>query len=66
VARGVYGGQIIGQALVAAGRSVQSHLHVHSMHCYFSMIVSYINSLPYLTHQSINKLCINTILKLSH
>jgi len=31
----VFGGQTIGQALVAAGKTVASHLHVHSMHCYF-------------------------------
>jgi len=31
----VFGGQTISQALVAAGKTVASHLHVHSMHCYF-------------------------------
>lgn len=31
----VFGGQIIGQALVAAGNTVAAHLTVHSMHCYF-------------------------------
>jgi acyl-CoA thioesterase 8 len=35
VTRGVFGGQIIGQALVAASQTVPEHLHVHSMHCYF-------------------------------
>jgi len=33
--KNVFGGQIIGQALVAAGKTVATHLHVHSMHCYF-------------------------------
>ena len=30
----VFGGQVAGQALVAAGRTVE-HGHVHSLHCYF-------------------------------
>ena len=34
-ARGVYGGQIIGQALVAAGRSVPPEFVVHSLHAQF-------------------------------
>jgi acyl-CoA thioesterase-2 len=33
--RGVYGGQIIGQALSAAVRTVSSDKLVHSMHAYF-------------------------------
>ena len=31
----VFGGQVIAQALVAAQRTVQANLHVHSLHAYF-------------------------------
>ncbi|WP_163265185.1 acyl-CoA thioesterase II [Chelativorans alearense] len=31
----VFGGQVIGQALVAAQRTVAENRHVHSLHCYF-------------------------------
>ncbi len=31
----VFGGQVAGQALVAAGRTVESDRHVHSLHSYF-------------------------------
>jgi acyl-CoA thioesterase-2 len=31
----VFGGQVIGQALVAAQRTVEPDRHVHSLHCYF-------------------------------
>jgi acyl-CoA thioesterase-2 len=31
----VYGGQVLGQTLVAAGRTVEEGRHVHSMHGYF-------------------------------
>lgn len=31
----VFGGQVIGQALVAAQRTVNAARHVHSLHCYF-------------------------------
>jgi acyl-CoA thioesterase-2 len=31
----VFGGQVIGQALVAAQRTVEIDRHVHSLHCYF-------------------------------
>jgi acyl-CoA thioesterase-2 len=31
----VFGGQVAGQALVAAGRSVPAERHVHSLHAYF-------------------------------
>ena len=31
----VFGGQVIGQALVAAQRTVVEDRHVHSLHCYF-------------------------------
>ncbi|KFB08720.1 acyl-CoA thioesterase II [Nitratireductor basaltis] len=31
----VFGGQVIGQALVAAQRTVAEGRHVHSLHCYF-------------------------------
>ncbi len=31
----VFGGQVIGQSLVAAQRTVAEDLHVHSLHCYF-------------------------------
>ena len=31
----VFGGQVAGQALVAAARTIEPHLHVHSLHAYF-------------------------------
>ncbi|CAF96932.1 unnamed protein product, partial [Tetraodon nigroviridis] len=31
----LFGGQIVGQALVAAAKSVSDHLYAHSLHCYF-------------------------------
>lgn len=31
----LFGGQIVGQALVAAAKSVSEDFHVHSLHCYF-------------------------------
>ncbi|XP_078508024.1 acyl-coenzyme A thioesterase 8 [Lissotriton helveticus] len=31
----LFGGQIVGQALVAAAKSVEEELHAHSLHCYF-------------------------------
>ncbi|XP_019605268.1 acyl-coenzyme A thioesterase 8 isoform X3 [Rhinolophus sinicus] len=31
----LFGGQIVGQALVAAAKSVTEDVHVHSLHCYF-------------------------------
>lgn len=31
----LFGGQIIGQALVAAAKSVGENLYAHSLHCYF-------------------------------
>ena len=31
----VFGGQVVGQALVAAGRTVEADRHVHSLHAYF-------------------------------
>ncbi|EGV97691.1 acyl-coenzyme A thioesterase 8 isoform X2 [Cricetulus griseus] len=31
----LFGGQIVGQALVAAAKSVCEDVHVHSLHCYF-------------------------------
>lgn len=34
-ARGVYGGQVIGQALMAAACTVPEHVPIHSFHCYF-------------------------------
>lgn len=33
----VFGGQVIGQALVAAQRTVSRERHVHSLHCYFML-----------------------------
>ena len=33
----VFGGQVIGQALVAAQRTVREDRHVHSLHCYFML-----------------------------
>jgi acyl-CoA thioesterase len=34
-ARGVFGGQVIAQSLVAAGKTISSPLGLHSQHCYF-------------------------------
>jgi len=34
-ARGVYGGQVIGQALMAAAKTVPSDVPFHSFHCFF-------------------------------
>ncbi|KAI2659495.1 Acyl-coenzyme A thioesterase 8 [Labeo rohita] len=31
----LFGGQIVGQALVAAANSVSEHFYAHSLHCYF-------------------------------
>lgn len=31
----LFGGQIVGQALVAAAKSVSDHHYAHSLHCYF-------------------------------
>src|SRR5512135_2770586 len=31
----VFGGQVAGQALIAAGRTVEADRHVHSLHAYF-------------------------------
>ena len=31
----LFGGQIVGQALVAAAKSVSESLYAHSLHCYF-------------------------------
>ncbi|TTB41839.1 Serine/arginine-rich splicing factor 4 [Bagarius yarrelli] len=33
--RRLFGGQIVGQALVAAAKSVSDELYAHSLHCYF-------------------------------
>ena len=33
--RAVFGGQVVGQALVAAGKTKPNNVHLHSMHCYF-------------------------------
>ncbi|XP_068918850.1 acyl-coenzyme A thioesterase 8 [Petaurus breviceps papuanus] len=35
VTQRLFGGQIVGQALVAAAKSVSEDVHVHSLHCYF-------------------------------
>ncbi|XP_037020515.2 acyl-coenzyme A thioesterase 8 isoform X2 [Artibeus jamaicensis] len=35
ISKRLFGGQIIGQALVAAAKSVSEDIHVHSLHCYF-------------------------------
>ncbi|EPQ28846.1 uncharacterized protein PFL1_03649 [Pseudozyma flocculosa PF-1] len=34
-ARGVFGGQVIAQAVAAAGKTVREGIHLHSLHCYF-------------------------------
>ncbi|XP_070575843.1 acyl-coenzyme A thioesterase 8-like isoform X2 [Ptychodera flava] len=34
-ANAVFGGQVIGQALVAAGKTVDQKMHAHSLHAYF-------------------------------
>ncbi|XP_059167845.1 uncharacterized protein LOC131949850 [Physella acuta] len=35
VARGIYGGQLIGQALIAASHGMPESQHIHSLHSYF-------------------------------
>ncbi|XP_053901355.1 acyl-coenzyme A thioesterase 8 [Malaclemys terrapin pileata] len=35
VTRRLFGGQIVGQALVAAAKAVSEDVHAHSLHCYF-------------------------------
>ena len=40
----LFGGQVVGQALVAASHTVSPHLHVHSLHCYFIKFGKYIRS----------------------
>ncbi|XP_062835341.1 acyl-coenzyme A thioesterase 8 isoform X2 [Anolis carolinensis] len=35
VTQRLFGGQIVGQALVAAAKAVSEDVHVHSLHCYF-------------------------------
>ncbi|KAI9466074.1 thioesterase II [Lactarius psammicola] len=39
-ARGVFGGQVISQGLVAATKSVKPNFALHSLHCYFLQAVS--------------------------
>lgn len=39
-ARGVFGGVVIAQSLMAAVRTVDPKFQVHSMHCYFVTAVS--------------------------
>lgn len=34
------GGQVVAQALRAAGKTVEPSFYVHSMHCYFILAVS--------------------------
>ena len=33
--RSVFGGQVVGQSVVAAGKNVPDPFHLHSLHCYF-------------------------------
>lgn len=40
-ARGVFGGVVIAQSLMAAVRTVDPKFQVHSMHCYFVTAVSF-------------------------
>lgn len=40
-ARGVFGGVVIAQSLMAAAHTVPDNFHVHSMHCYFIMAVRF-------------------------
>ncbi|KAN0133653.1 Thioesterase-like superfamily domain containing protein [Lactarius tabidus] len=47
-ARGVFGGQVISQGLVAATKSVKPDFALHSLHCYFLMAV--IPDVPVLYH----------------
>lgn len=36
-ARGVFGGQVIGQSITAANKTVRDNVRLHSLHCYFLM-----------------------------
>ncbi|KAI0071777.1 Thioesterase/thiol ester dehydrase-isomerase [Panus rudis PR-1116 ss-1] len=47
-ARGVFGGQVISQALVSATRTVDTAFGLHSMHCYFLLSAS--PAIPILYH----------------
>jgi len=48
----LFGGQIVGQALVAAANSVSEHLYAHSLHCYFVRAGPLRSKLRYLiTHE---------------
>ena len=31
----MYGGQVIGQSMIAACHTVREEQHIHSLHCYF-------------------------------
>jgi len=48
VARGVFGGQVVSQAMVAATRSVDEKYMLHSLHCYFMLSAS--TEIPILYH----------------
>lgn len=39
-ARGIFGGNVISQSLMAAIKTVPEAYQVHSMHCYFLLAVS--------------------------
>jgi len=47
-ARGVFGGQVVGQAVIAATRSVDAKYALHSLHCYFLSSAS--TEIPILYH----------------
>uniref|UniRef100_A0A452R3F1 Acyl-CoA thioesterase 8 n=1 Tax=Ursus americanus TaxID=9643 RepID=A0A452R3F1_URSAM len=52
----LFGGQIVGQALVAAAKSVSEDIHVHSLHCYF------VRAAPRWAHCSAGSLCFSSSL----
>lgn len=56
-ARGVFGGVVIAQSLMAAVKTVDTRFQVHSMHCYFLTAVSIFLQLGWLWY-----LCLFVIL----
>ena len=49
-ARGVYGGQIVGQGIMAAGKDVPKSFDLHSMHSYFLLPINPNQTLIYNVH----------------
>ncbi|KAF9650281.1 Thioesterase/thiol ester dehydrase-isomerase [Thelephora ganbajun] len=50
-ARGIFGGQVISQAIVAATKTVDQAFHLHSLHCYFVL-----NGLPTTIYYNVDRI----------